>query len=84
MESNYDVFKMTSHYYQCDVEGSFGAQKLDDYEQDLGFKPIWIDINQAIECNKVLLDSQNMPEWLRREIFVLEYLQQNLFQPLDS
>ena len=78
MEDNYDVFKMTSHYYQCDVEDGFGIQRLDDYELDLGFKPIWINVEQAIQFNKRLLISKKIPDWLRREIFVLEYIQQNL------
>jgi len=79
MEHDYDVFKMMSHYYQCDVKDNFGMQTLDDYEQELGFKPAWIDIDRAIELNKVLLRSDNAPKWLKREIFVLEYIQQNLF-----
>ncbi|MGZ9167132.1 MAG: NUDIX hydrolase [Anaerolineales bacterium] len=78
LETDYDVFKMTSHYYECDVEDGFGAQKLDGYEKDLGFKPMWIDIENAVQLNKALLHSDNPPEWLRREIFVLEYIQQNL------
>jgi 8-oxo-dGTP pyrophosphatase MutT (NUDIX family) len=75
MDRDYDIFKMTSHYYQCEVEDGFGAQKLDGYEQDLGFKPVWISIERAIQFNKALLDSEKSPEWLKREIFVLEYIQ---------
>lgn len=75
MESDYDVFKMTSYYYQCDVIDGFGAQKLDGYERDLGFKPIWIDIDKAIHVNKTLLSSDKQIDWLKREIFVLEYIQ---------
>jgi 8-oxo-dGTP diphosphatase len=74
IEPEYDAFKMTSHYYQCDVDDFFGAQKLDGYEQELGFKPIWISIADALQQNKTLLHSARAPEWLRREIFVLEYL----------
>src|SRR5512141_1800557 len=33
-EAGYDVFKMTSHYYRCEVEDGFGEQTLDDYERD--------------------------------------------------
>ena len=77
-EKSYDLFKMTSHYYHCDVAGEFGKQTLDDYEQALGFKPVWIDIDRAIQANKVLLNSDKIPEWLRREIFVLEYIRQTL------
>ena len=35
IKDNYDVFKMTSHYYECEVSDSFGPQKLDGYEQEL-------------------------------------------------
>ena len=77
-EKDYDVFKMTSHYYECDVEDDFGTQTLDEYEQDLGFKPVWINIDKAIYLNKALLHSDKVPEWLRREIFALEYIRQNL------
>ncbi len=79
IEKDYDAFKMTSHYYQCEVEDGFGAQKLDGYERELGFKPVWVDIEEAIQSNKSLLHCDRIPEWLRREIFALEYLKQNLF-----
>ena len=78
IESDYDVFKMTSYYYHCDVEDGFGAQKLDGYEQELGFRPVWINIDEAIRLNKALLSSDKTPEWLRREIFILGYIRQNL------
>ena len=78
LENDYDVFKMTSHYYLCEVQDGFGAQKLDEYEQDLGFKPVWIEIRKVIELNKALLYSEKNPQWLKREIFVLEYIQKNL------
>jgi 8-oxo-dGTP pyrophosphatase MutT (NUDIX family) len=77
-EEEYDVFKMTSHYYRCGVEDGFGAQSLDDYERDLGFKPIWISVEDAIQSNKALLHSEQKPEWLEREIFLLEYLRRQL------
>ena len=76
-ETDCDTFKMTSHYYRCEVTNGFGAQKLDGYERDLGFTPVWIDIEEAIRINKSLLSLVNVPEWLPREIFVLEYLQKN-------
>jgi 8-oxo-dGTP pyrophosphatase MutT (NUDIX family) len=78
LETQYDVFKMTSHYYYCDVEDGLGVQQLDDYEEELGFEPVWIDIDRAIRCNKALIGSDRMPEWLRREIFILEYIRKNL------
>ena len=73
-EPDYDVFKMTSYYYLCEVDNVFGAQSLEAYERDLGFKPVWIDLDETIRANKLLLARKNKPGWLRRENFVLEYL----------
>ena len=73
-EKDFDVFKMTSHYYFCQVEDGLGAQNLDGYEKDLGFKPVWIDIDDAISINRSLFNSDKIPEWLRRELFVLEHI----------
>jgi 8-oxo-dGTP pyrophosphatase MutT (NUDIX family) len=83
MESGYDVFKMTSHYYHCEVQDGSVPQKLEDYEQELGLTPVWVDIDQAIQCNKVLLHSGNAPKWLKKEIFVLEYILQTLLAAPD-
>jgi hypothetical protein len=84
MEPGYDVFKMTSHYYHCEVQDGFMPQKLEDYEQELGLTPVWVDIDQAIQCNKILLQSGKAPKWLKKEIFVLEYIQQTLLSTPDA
>ena len=74
MEAEYDVFKMISHYYFCQAGDGFGVQNLDDYEKDLGFKPVWINVDDAISTNKSQITSDNIPDWLQREIYVLEYI----------
>jgi 8-oxo-dGTP pyrophosphatase MutT (NUDIX family) len=79
-DADYDTFQMTSHYYRCEVEDGFGAQKLEGYERDLGFQPVWISIEKALERNKTLQHAGNIPEWLRRENFVLEYLKKSMFE----
>ena len=78
MEQEYDAFKMTSYYYQCEVQDGFGSQKLDDYEVNLGFEPVWINLDQAMGLNKVLLNVPHPPKWLDREVLVLEYLKRKL------
>ncbi|HRQ23706.1 MAG TPA: NUDIX domain-containing protein [Anaerolineales bacterium] len=77
-EPEYDLFKMSSCYYFCQIGDTFGAQNLDDYEHDLGFLPVWIDMKDAIEKNRLLLDIKNPPQWLKREIFALEYIQRRV------
>ena len=74
-DKGFDVFKMTSYYFFCQVEDGFSAQKLDEYEKDLGFKPVWVEIDQAISVNRSLLNADKIPEWLCRELFVLEHIQ---------
>ena len=78
MEPDYDAFKMTSHYYHCEVQDGFGPQKLEQYEQELGFTPVWIDIEHAIQQNNVFLQTDNAPKWLKKETFVLNYIRHNL------
>jgi 8-oxo-dGTP pyrophosphatase MutT (NUDIX family) len=78
MEKDFDAFKMTSHYYLCTIKSEeFREQKLDGYEKDLGFQPVWIEIDTVIERNKSLFSTSNAPEWLKREIFALEYIKHN-------
>ena len=77
-EKEYDVFKMTSYYYFCQIGEEFGLQKLDEYEKDLGFQPLWINIDEAILLNQALLETDEIPQWLRREIFILEYLKHSM------
>ncbi len=77
-EKEYDIFKMTSYYYFCQVSAEFGSQKLDGYEKDLGFQPVWINIDLAILANRSLLDTNEIPEWLHREIFMLEHIKRSM------
>ena len=80
LEHEYDVFKMTSFYYLCRIAPMFGAQHLDQYEQDLGFAPRWVDVDTAIQINQSILHSGQLvvPRWTRREIVVLEKIREQL------
>jgi 8-oxo-dGTP pyrophosphatase MutT (NUDIX family) len=85
MEREYDEFKMTSFYYLCQVEASFQAQNLEHYEADLGFQPIWIDVEEALRANRSILstvDHQSL-HWVPRETFVLEQIKELLIQKDD-
>lgn len=77
-DEGFDVFQMTSHYYFCRNKDELAEQKLDDYEAELGFKPVWVDIDEAIRKNKSLLNIDGSPDWLGREIFALEYIKRNV------
>ena len=77
-EKEYDVFKMTSYYYFCQIREEFVSQNLDGYEKELGFQPLWINIDEAILLNRSLLETDEIPQWLRREIFILEHLKHSM------
>jgi len=71
---------MASRYYICGVDPVLRDQILDDYEEKLGFKPVWIDIDSAIEANKTVIEikKHNAPRWTQRELFVLELIKKEL------
>jgi 8-oxo-dGTP pyrophosphatase MutT (NUDIX family) len=76
IEEEYDLFKMTSRYFLCNIGSVFGIQRLDPYEIDLGFTACWVSIDQALNTNRALLREKysEMPRWVQRETFVLEKL----------
>ncbi|MCD4707580.1 MAG: NUDIX domain-containing protein [Candidatus Sabulitectum sp.] len=79
-EINYDVFKMTSRYFLCNTDDDFREQNLDQYEQDLGFRPVRVDIDTAIQTNNAILDAtdRKIPPWTDRETLVLKYIKENI------
>ena len=70
------MFEMTSHYYLCEVSNTKTAQKLDDYEADLDFQPIWLFIDEAIRINEEILkmSSNDRNPWVDRDTLVLKEL----------
>ncbi len=79
-EADFDLFKMTSTYYRCEVEDRLGAQKLDDYEAELGFWPAWVDVAEALRVNRALLEAGGdlLQRWTAREAAVLEEVEKEL------
>lgn len=68
------VFEMTSYYYLCEISKEKGSQDLDDYELEQDFKPVWVEINKAIENNENVLKQEEKNDWVDRETFVLKQL----------
>ena len=80
IEPDYDVFKMDSYYYLCQVDDRLGQQILDPYEEDLGFMPVWVSVDASTEANRAVLadDRHRAPRWTRRDLFVLEQVRVQL------
>lgn len=70
------IFEMTSYYYLCKVTDEQVFQELDDYEKELDFKPIWINLDKAIYNNESILKEQkgDINPWVYRETIVLKTL----------
>ena len=80
MEETYDLFKMASYYYCCQIRPAFGVQHLDDYEEELGFRPVWVDVDTALQANQELLLAGNadLPRWTLRETYLLGEIKKQL------
>jgi 8-oxo-dGTP pyrophosphatase MutT (NUDIX family) len=76
VEPDYETFCMTSYYYLCQAERFFGTLKLDDYEMELGFHPIWVDIKHAIRSNQLALldEHEDSHPWTERDTWILEQI----------
>jgi 8-oxo-dGTP pyrophosphatase MutT (NUDIX family) len=77
-EPEFETFKMTSHYFLCEVDAFVMSQELDDYEVELKFQPVWVEIATALQTNKSRLEQPNPPRWTARDTFMLEYLKTHL------
>lgn len=75
-DSGFDIFKMDSYYYLCEIENELLPQKLETYEKNLGFTPRWISIPDSLHHNERLISSttNQKPGWLKREVAVLREL----------
>lgn len=68
------IFKMISYYYFAEVSNKRKSQKLDPYEAKLGFKPEWVNIDDAINNNDKIINSglESIANWIYRETYVLK------------
>lgn len=80
VETDFDLFKMTSHYFICQVNNGHTPLTLDDYEAELGFTPIWIDIDTALATNRKILKNSGKTThpWTQREAFVLAKIKKEM------
>lgn len=70
-----------SHFFLCDIEKHV-SQHLETYEVALGYKPVWISVDEAIKINteKInLLNDKDYKGVLERELRILTKLKENGF-----
>jgi ADP-ribose pyrophosphatase YjhB (NUDIX family) len=80
IEKEFDVFRMTSYYYWGKVGASMSEQNLDQYEKELGFVPVWVEIDTAICQNQAVLGNPNKkaPRWTKRDLEVLKQIKTDM------
>ncbi|MDZ4992498.1 NUDIX domain-containing protein [Clostridium perfringens] len=81
-KKGYSLFEMTSHYYFCDVTNEKVEQNLDKYEEELGFLPVWISLDDAIKENERVIEEEktNINPWVNRETFVLSKIKEYIYK----
>ena len=82
MDEDFDLFKMQSTYYPCRVSEPLHELELDDYEEALKFKPVWVTIAEAVLNNQIILHRKEppAPRWTPRDLFILEKLLKESYQ----
>lgn len=70
-----EIFDQKSYYYLAEVLDEVKEQKLDKYEQELGYELVWEDLKKAYEIN-MELGQKYETTFIIRESYILEYLLQ--------
>ncbi len=71
-------FVMTSRYYLGTLASEKEAQNLDDYEKELRFTPVFVDLEFAIEKTRSVLENgRPINHWVKRELQVMETVKQS-------
>lgn len=79
-KKEYDFIHMVSHFYICDIHKELGESNLEDYEVKNGMDARWVNIHEAIEHNKRVIEAQpeNIGLYIDRELFMLELVAKEL------
>ena len=75
----FDIQKMISYCYTCEIDKELGSSNLEAYEIKNGMKAIWIDIHEAIKHNKnIIATSDKKGMSIERETFLLELIAKSM------
>lgn len=79
-EPCFEIFKMTSYYYFCrrTTRSQILSLRLDDYEAELQFHPVWVEMDEAISKNRQVLQETTVPRWTLRDTLVMEKLRESI------
>lgn len=78
-KSDFDIQHMISYCFTCSVDTKLGETNYEVYEANNGMKPIWIDIDQAIQHNlNTIATSEKKGMSIERETFLLQLIKKEL------
>lgn len=69
-----ECFIQDNFYYLCEVEDEILPPQMEDYEEEAGFTPEFVDARHAIRVNRESALDNSYHTMLRREARVLELL----------
>lgn len=79
---DYDSMHMISYFYLCYSDKELGEASPEDYELQNGSEPVWVNIYDAINHNKSVINNKekSMGLSIERETFVLELIAKELLE----
>lgn len=75
-----EVFSMRSFYYLVNIKSEIQKQALSQAEEQLGFEPEWVNINDAIRVNQERLERGSDHHWTERELTMLKYIKNHMMK----
>jgi 8-oxo-dGTP pyrophosphatase MutT (NUDIX family) len=67
------IFEQISYYFYCDILPEKGERRLDEYEEEYGYELMWKTLEEAIENNTLVNNSERTP-WIFRDTLVMDRL----------
>jgi len=78
-KDDFDIVYMISYCYSCSIDKELDAPQYESYEKANGMRPVWIELDEAINHNlKTLQQSQKKGLSIEREIFLLQKIQETV------
>ncbi len=75
-----DYIYMSSYFFLCSADSNLGKPQLEDYEEEMGIKALWVNIYDAVAHNRKIQKEKPiyMSSYLERESFILELVAKEL------
>lgn len=78
----YDFIHMLSYFYVCEIASVLGNAQMENYEIANGMEVQWVNIHEAIEHNRKVIESQeaSMGLSIERETLILQMVATELIE----